>query len=91
MGHLAFGHGERFCPGAAPARAEGRIALEVLLARLADIRPADGVDLAGLEYEARYVLHGLRRGTTYCGDGQRQTPSVPPSRSAAGVGVGGHP
>ena len=61
MSHLAFGHGEHFCVGAALARAEGRIALEVLLERLDDLRPADGVDLATLDYEPSYVLHGLRR------------------------------
>jgi cytochrome P450 len=59
MSHLSFGHGEHFCVGAALARAEGRIALEVLLERLADLRPA--VDLATLDYEPSYVLHGLRR------------------------------
>ena len=61
MSHLAFGHGEHFCLGAALARAEGRIALEVLLERLDDLRPADGVDLDRLDYEPSYVLHGLRR------------------------------
>jgi cytochrome P450 len=60
MTHLAFGHGEHFCVGAALARAEGRIAIEVLLERLDDLRPADGVDLATLDYERSYVLHGLR-------------------------------
>ena len=61
MSHLAFGHGEHFCLGAALARAEGRIAIEVLLERLDDLRPADGVDLGALDYEASYILHGLRR------------------------------
>jgi cytochrome P450 len=61
MSHLSFGHGEHFCLGAALARAEGRIALEVLLERLDDLRPAPGVDLAALEYEPSYLLHGLRR------------------------------
>lgn len=61
MSHLSFGHGEHFCVGAALARAEGRIAIEVLLERLDDLRAADGVDLTRLAYEPSYVLHGLRR------------------------------
>ncbi|MGH9271323.1 MAG: cytochrome P450, partial [Ilumatobacteraceae bacterium] len=60
MSHLSFGHGEHFCLGAALARAEGRIAIEVLLERLDDLRPADGVTLAELDYEPSYVLHGLK-------------------------------
>ncbi|MGI9031960.1 MAG: cytochrome P450 [Ilumatobacteraceae bacterium] len=61
MSHLSFGHGEHFCLGAALARAEGRIAIEVLLERLDDIRPADGTVLADLDYEPSYVLHGLKQ------------------------------
>jgi cytochrome P450 len=61
MSHLSFGHGEHFCLGAALARAEGRIGIQVLLERLEDLRPADGVDVARLEYEPSYVLRGLRR------------------------------
>ena len=60
MRHLAFGHGEHYCLGAALARAEGRIAIEVLLERLDDIAYDDGVDPAALDYEPSYVLHGLR-------------------------------
>ncbi len=56
MRHLAFGHGEHYCLGAALARAEGRIALETLLSRLTNIALVDGT----LEYEESYVLHGLK-------------------------------
>ena len=59
MSHLAFGHGEHFCVGSALARAEGRIAIEVLLERMAELRYADGVDPDSLPYERSYVLHGL--------------------------------
>jgi cytochrome P450 len=60
MSHLAFGHGEHFCLGAALARAEGRIGIEVLLERLDDLRPAEGTDLGALDYEPSYVLRGLK-------------------------------
>jgi cytochrome P450 len=59
MKHLAFGHGEHYCLGAALARAEGRIAIETLLERLDDIRIA--VPVESLEYEPSYVLHGLKQ------------------------------
>ena len=47
MSHLAFGHGEHFCLGAALARAEGRIGLEVLLERLDDLRRRPGSTSTG--------------------------------------------
>jgi cytochrome P450 len=44
-GHLGFGHGIHHCLGAAVARLEARVALEVLLPRLRDSR----IDHDGLE------------------------------------------
>jgi cytochrome P450 len=44
-GHVAFGVGVHTCIGAPLARLEGRIALERVLARLSDIRVADGAEL----------------------------------------------
>jgi cytochrome P450 len=43
-GHVAFGHGEHFCLGAALARMEGRIAFEELLPRLASVELAGPVE-----------------------------------------------
>jgi len=56
--HMAFGHGPHFCIGAPLARAEARIALEVLLERLDDIRIDDGV---GVSFLPSYVMHGVQK------------------------------
>jgi cytochrome P450 len=56
--HLAFGNGEHFCPGAGLARAEARIATEVILEHLADLRLAAGNDF---RYGDSFVLRGLER------------------------------
>jgi cytochrome P450 len=45
-GHMAFGHGVHYCLGAALARLEGRVALEVLKERLPGLRLAPGFAVA---------------------------------------------
>ena len=63
--HLSFGHGVHVCPGGPLARAEGRIAVERLLARAADIRISEEHHgPAGdrrFEYAPTYILRGLNR------------------------------
>ncbi|MEM7094432.1 MAG: cytochrome P450 [Actinomycetota bacterium] len=56
--HLAFGHGEHFCIGAALARLEARIAVNHLLDRCHNIELQDGFVPS---YENSYLLRGLRR------------------------------
>lgn len=54
-GHVAFGWGVHYCLGAALARAETRIAFELIFDRMADI------ELAGTPRRSEsYVLHGLK-------------------------------
>jgi cytochrome P450 len=55
--HLAFGEGIHFCIGAPLARMEGAIAIESLLARYKNIRPA--APEGPLTYKGSYFLRGL--------------------------------
>jgi len=63
--HIAFGHGVHVCPGAPLARTEGRVSVEKLLDRMADIRiseeahgpPGD----RRYSYVPTYILRGLTR------------------------------
>jgi cytochrome P450 family 150 subfamily A5 len=63
--HLAFGRGPHACPGGPLARAETRISVERLLARMADIRISEDVHgPAGVrhyDYVPTYILRGLHR------------------------------
>jgi cytochrome P450 len=61
--HIAFSRGIHSCPGAPLARAEGRVSIERLLDRLADITidedkhgPADD---RSYTYEPTFLLRGL--------------------------------
>jgi cytochrome P450 len=62
--HLAFGQGVHSCPGAPLARAEGRIALERILARTLDIQISEehhGPDGARhYEYVPTYLFRGTK-------------------------------
>jgi cytochrome P450 len=55
--HLAFGSGVHYCLGAPLARTEARIAFEVLLSRLSDIRLAPGNKLTHTE---SFIFRGLK-------------------------------
>jgi cytochrome P450 len=63
--HLAFGRGPHACPGGPLARAEARISIERLLARLGDITISDShhglVGERRYEYAPTYILRGLQR------------------------------
>ncbi len=54
-GHLAFGHGIHHCVGAALARLESRIAVELLAARLPGLRLSP-------DFEPRYETNPIHRG-----------------------------
>ncbi|HVV37279.1 MAG TPA: cytochrome P450 [Acidimicrobiales bacterium] len=62
--HVAFGHGVHFCPGAPLARAEGRIAVERMLARTKDIRLSDEhhgpAGARKFRYVPTYMLRGVQ-------------------------------
>jgi cytochrome P450 len=55
--HLGFGQGPHFCLGASLARAEARIGLDSLIARLDGLRYAPENTF---EYEPSYLHHGLK-------------------------------
>jgi len=63
--HIAFGHGVHVCPGAPLARTEGRVSLEKLLDRMADIGISEAAHgPAGARrysYVPTYILRGLTR------------------------------
>jgi cytochrome P450 len=61
--HIAFSRGIHSCPGAPLARVEGRVSIERLLDRLADIRISDEkhgpIDARNYTYEPTFILRGL--------------------------------
>ncbi len=63
--HLAFGRGPHTCPGGPLARAEARISIERILARMLDIRISEAAHGAAgarhYEYAPTYILRGLQR------------------------------
>jgi cytochrome P450 len=63
--HLSFGRGVHTCPGGPLARAEGRITVERVLDRMADIRINEAEHgppgARRYEYVPTYILRGLRR------------------------------
>lgn len=62
--HVAFGRGVHSCPGAPLARAEGRISLNRILDRMADIRIREErhgpPDARRYSYEPTFIMRGLQ-------------------------------
>jgi cytochrome P450 len=63
--HIAFGLGVHTCPGAPLARAEGRVTIERLLDRMADIRISEEhhgeAGARRYNYVPTYILRGVSR------------------------------
>jgi cytochrome P450 len=63
--HMAFGRGVHSCPGAPLARVEGRVSLQRILARMADIVIDDDEhgppENRRYTYEPTYILRGLTK------------------------------
>jgi cytochrome P450 PksS len=57
--HIAFGHGVHYCLGAALARLEGRVAVQVLMQGMPDLRLA--VDNQQLRWRTHPIMRGLQR------------------------------
>ncbi len=55
--HLAFGHGIHFCLGAPLARLEAKIALEIMLARLPEMRRTPNTSLEAI---TSMILYGVK-------------------------------
>jgi len=63
--HVAFGHGIHTCPGAPLARAEGRVSIERLLDRMADIHISEAEHGPPDDRRYRYVPTFILRGLTH--------------------------
>ena len=61
--HLAFGRGIHTCPGAPLSRVEGRVSLERILSRMADIRISEDhhgpADARRYTFDPSFVIRGL--------------------------------
>jgi cytochrome P450 len=82
--HMAFGRGIHTCPGAPLARAEGRAALERLLARTGEIRISDQMHGPAGERRYRYIPTFILRGLTHLG-----LEYTPAGQTFAGSGAAG--